>query len=167
MSADPAASAPPSAIHVERLDNGAIVVLTVNRPHRRNALDAQTLAELHRLLDAINGDPVTRAVVIAGAGSAFCAGADIKAKPGDLIDAAATPQTALQAAATSTVAITFSAQELMASALEKIHRLRQPVIAAVNGCALGGGFALALAYRLSWASTCWHRADRSRAFSTG
>jgi len=145
MSADPAISAPPSAIDVERLDDGAIVVLTINRPHRRNALDGQTLAELHRLLDTLNGDPAVRAVVLTGAGSAFCAGADIKAQPGDLIDAAATPQTSLQTAATSTVAITFSAQELMASAFEKIHRLRQPVIAAINGYALGGGFALALA----------------------
>src|SRR6202035_5921368 len=77
--------------------------------------------------------------------SAFCAGADIKAQPDDFIDTAATPQAALQATATSMVAITFSAQELMASAFEKIHRLRQPVIAAINGYALGGGFALALA----------------------
>src|ERR1700722_10561157 len=145
MSADPAIAARPSAIDVERLDDGAIVVLTINRPHRRNALDSQTLAELHRLLDTLNGDPAARAVVITGAGSAFCAGADIKAQPDDLIDAEATPQTALQAGAPSTVAITFSAQELMASAFEKIHRLRQPVIAAINGYALGGGFALALA----------------------
>jgi enoyl-CoA hydratase/carnithine racemase len=132
-------------IDVERLDGGAIVVVTINRPHRRNALDSQTLAELHRLLDTLNGDPAARAVVLTGAGSAFCAGADIKAQPDDFIDTAATPQAALQATATSMVAITFSAQELMASAFEKIHRLRQPVIAAINGSALGGGFALALA----------------------
>jgi enoyl-CoA hydratase len=152
MSAEPAAPARASRIDVESLDDGAIVVVTINRPHRRNALDAQTLAELHRLLDSLNGDPVARAVVLTGAGDAFCAGADIKARPDDLIDTSATPQTALQGAATSTVAITLSAQELMASAFEKIHRLRQPVIAAINGYALGGGFALALACDIRFAA---------------
>ena len=152
MSAEPAAPTRASNIDVERLDDGAIVVVAINRPHRRNALDAQTLAELHRLLDTFNGDPAARVVVLTGAGSAFCSGADIKAQPDDLIDAAATPQTALLAAATSRVAITFSAQELMASAFEKIHRLRQPVIAAVNGVALGGGLALALACDIRYAA---------------
>jgi hypothetical protein len=50
---------------------------------------------------ASNDDPVARALVLTGAGSAFCAGANIKAQPDDLIDTAATPHTALQAAATS------------------------------------------------------------------
>jgi enoyl-CoA hydratase len=141
-----------SAFDVERLDDGAVVVVTINRPHRRNALDNQTLAELHRLLDTLNGDPAARAVVLTGAESAFCSGADIKAQPGDLVDAEATPHTALQSTATSSVAITLAAQELMASAFEKIHRLRQPVIAAVNGAALGGGFALALACDIRYAA---------------
>jgi enoyl-CoA hydratase/carnithine racemase len=117
-------------------------------------LDTQTLAELHRVLDAINGAPTARAVVLTGAGSVFCAGADIKAMPDDFIDHDATPYSSLQALATSTVAVTMAAQELMASAFEKIHRLRQPVIAAVNGAAVGGGFALALACDIRYASPC-------------
>ncbi len=141
-----------SGIDVEALDDGEIIILTIDRPTRRNALDSQTLGALHRLLDEINGDPTARAVVITGSGAAFCSGADIKAQPDDLVDTAATPHTALQASARSTVAVTFAAQELMASTFEKIHRLRQPVIAAVNGFALGGGFALALACDIRFAS---------------
>jgi enoyl-CoA hydratase len=152
VTASVAAGATAPAIDIERLDDGAIVTLTINRPRRGNALDSQTLAELHRLLDSLNGDPVARVVVLTGVRSAFSAGADIKAQPADLTDTAATPQAALQAAATSVVAVTLSAQDLMASAFEKIHRLRQPVIAAVNGFALGGGFALALACDIRYAA---------------
>jgi enoyl-CoA hydratase len=141
-----------SALRVRRLDDGSIIVLTIDRPGRGNSLDSQTLAELHRILDAINGAPTVRAVVLTGAGSVFCAGADIKAAPDDFVDHDATPYSSLQALATSTVAVTMAAQELMASAFEKIHRLRQPVIAAVNGAAVGGGFALALACDVRYAT---------------
>ena len=141
-----------TAIGVDTLDEGQIVIATINRPRRSNALDSQTLAELHQVLDAINGDPVARTVVLTGAGAAFCAGADIKATTTDFTHTDATPAAALLGAATSVVATTLAAQELMASAFEKIHRLRQPVIAAVNGAAVGGGFALALACDIRYAS---------------
>ncbi|BBX65998.1 putative enoyl-CoA hydratase/isomerase [Mycobacterium saskatchewanense] len=141
-----------SAFNVEALDDGAIALLTIDRPRRGNALDSQTLAELHRILDTVNGDPVVRAVVLTGTGSVFCAGADIKATPGDFTDHEATPYAAIHARAASATAVTMAAQELMASAFEKIHRLRQPVIAAVNGAAVGGGFALALACDIRYAS---------------
>jgi enoyl-CoA hydratase len=140
------------AITVERLDDDAIAVLTLNRPQRRNALDSQTLVDMHRLLDALNGDPTLRAIVVTGTGVSFCAGADLKSQPDDLSDSAGVPYAELRSAATSTVAITMAAQELMASAFEKIHRLRVPVIAAVNGFALGGGFALALACDIRYAA---------------
>lgn len=141
----------PSGFILEDRDNGAIAVLTINRPRRGNSLDSQTLAELHRVLDDFNGDPALRAVVLTGSDSVFCAGADIKAEPQDFTDHDATPYASLQGSVCSAVAMTMSAQELMASAFEKIHRLRQPVIAAVNGAAVGGGFALALACDIRYA----------------
>ena len=90
MNAQPNA-APSSAFVLEYRDNGAIAVLTINRPRRGNALDSQTLAQLHRILDEFNGDPALRAVVLTGSDSVFCAGADIKARPDDFIDHDATP----------------------------------------------------------------------------
>jgi enoyl-CoA hydratase/carnithine racemase len=128
-----------------------IAIVTINRPERRNALDTRTLDEMHGVFDEIAADPALRVVVLTGAGVGFCAGADMKASPEDMTGLA-TPLGGLLEASQGQIARTFMSQELMASLFEKIHRLRQPVIAAVNGAAHGGGFALALACDIRFAA---------------
>ncbi len=112
---------------VER--DGAVAILTLNRPAVLNALNADLLEQLRETLDQLKGDKAVRAVVITGSGErAFAAGADIA------------ELAALEGAA---------AGEAKARAgqhvTELIEALPVPVIAAVNGFALGGGCELAMA----------------------
>lgn len=136
----------------EQVEPG-IVLVTLDRPERRNALSGRMLTELHQLFDRIAGEPETRVVVVTGAGESFCAGADMKATGEDQPEPDAVPIGGLATRATGTTARTMAAQELMASLFEKVHRLRQPVIAAVNGAAVGGGFAFALACDIRYSDT--------------
>jgi enoyl-CoA hydratase len=111
---------------VER--DGATLVLTINRPNVLNALNTSTLAELRRAILDLASDEGVRAVILTGAGDrAFVAGADIK----ELADLTAT-------------AARDHARRGQ-GVFELIERLGKPVIAAVNGFALGGGCELALA----------------------
>jgi enoyl-CoA hydratase len=138
-------------VRIEEVETG-IHLVTIDRPHRRNALSSNVLAELHGVFDDLAGDPAARVVVLTGEGVSFCTGADLKSGPDDATDLAGTPTGELLSRVQGTLTRTFVAQELMAGLFEKIHRMRLPVVAAVNGHAHGGGFALALACDIRYAA---------------
>lgn len=111
----------------EERDRRGVVTLTLNRPEARNALSAALVAELSGALERLAADPGARIVLLTGAGTAFCGGADV----GDMRAAAlATPE------ANEADAGRFSRM------LERLESLPQPTVAIVNGAAFGGGVGL-------------------------
>ena len=119
---------------------GAVAVLTINRPARRNALGQQLIEELSRELDRADRDAGTRVVVLTGASPGFCAGSDLKELAG--MDLAG-----------------MGAHEAQTAALARsIALMNKPVVAGVEGFALGGGFVLAVSCDIvvSDAAARWH-----------
>jgi enoyl-CoA hydratase len=101
---------------------GAVLVVTMNRPHARNALSGPMMAIMREAWDRVDADPSIRVCVLTGAGGSFCAGADLKAMtashPGD----------------------SFTGRDLsVIEPLLKGRRLSKPLIAAVEGPAIAGG----------------------------
>jgi 3-hydroxypropionyl-coenzyme A dehydratase len=112
-----------------------IAILKINRPEALNAMNLDVIYELSRAIDLVSGDQGIKVVIITGSGErSFCAGADISYMVD--IDPVAAERYA------------SSAQSM----LNKIEKMEKPVIAAINGFALGGGCELALVCDLRIAS---------------
>jgi len=114
---------------------GAVAIVTIDRPEALNALNGEVIDAVGKAIDSIEADPEVRAVVVTGEGRAFVAGADI---------AEMKEMTPLEAEA-------FSAQAH--ATFGRLESLPVPTIAAVNGFALGGGCELALCCDFVYAST--------------
>ena len=109
-------------------DRGSVRVLTLNRPSKRNALNAALTSALLEALRTADGDEAVRCVVLTGAGPAFCAGADLTEFK-EIKDAKAADA---RAEVTMQLHLAFS-------------KMVTPVVTAVNGAAMGGGAGLAIA----------------------
>jgi 3-hydroxypropionyl-coenzyme A dehydratase len=122
--------------YIQLEPQGDIAILRINRPEALNAMNLDVISELSKMIDIVAADESLKALVITGAGErSFCAGADISYMVN--IDP-------MQAEKYAT-----SAQDV----INKIDRLEKPVIAAVNGFALGGGCELAMACDIRIASS--------------
>ena len=118
-----------------------VVVVTLDLPERRNMMSAAMTASWARTMSAVRADLGVRAVVVTGAGSAFCSGGDLSWIGGDPSQPAAT------VAELRTRMLPFYRAWLA------VRDIEVPTIAAVNGAAVGAGLALALACDLRYAAS--------------
>lgn len=119
---------------VRREDSDGIAVVTLDRPDRLNTVNVDLVAELHEVLAQIDADTDVRVVVLTGAGRAFCAGLELRGYgDGDRVEREGEMWS------------TYGRQQDIAGLVQRIRKLRQPVVAAVNGAAAGAGLALVCA----------------------
>jgi len=130
-----------SDVVTEKLEGG-VTKVTLNRPDSLNAMSYQLVLDLHAAFDVIEQDLECRVVILTGAGRGFCAGFDL-ANPG--------PEPG--PADIGRVHKMFGRMDEFYGLISHMRQMRQPVIAAVNGAASGGGFAIALGADIRVAST--------------
>jgi len=128
----------PSYEHIllEKDADNYIARLTLNRPEKRNALNDQTMDELGNALEDVESDDSVRVLIITGAGRSFCAGGDLEALPGGSEPGAWASQNVDD--------IRRSFQRVQRFML-CLQRMEKPVIAMINGSAVGAGFDIACA----------------------
>ena len=132
---------------VERPRPG-VSLITLNRPERMNAMAFDVMIPLREALEAVSVDNETRVVVLTGAGHGFCSGADQE-------DAGVIPH--IEGLTVPTIAL--RAMELLDDVIRALRRMHQPVVGAINGAAIGGGFCLSMATDIRLASeTAYFRA---------
>lgn len=115
------------SVIVERSDG--IVTLTLNRPERRNAIDAAMWVELDETFRAVASNSGDRVLVVTGAGGAFCSGADL-GDAGSIAGQVGEPY--------------LLQMRRVADVILALHRMAKPTIAKVTGAAVGAGLSLAL-----------------------
>jgi enoyl-CoA hydratase len=140
--------------NVERLDEGAVQILQINRPDRKNAVDPETFAELRAHAEALRSVPAVRGVIVTGeaSGGVFVSGGDLKVLQG--------------------VRTARGARDLARKAHAAFDALRElgvPLVAAVAGDAFGGGCELAAAcdYRVAEAQVRFHWVQARFGVTTG
>jgi len=117
--------------------NGPITTITFNRPERRNCMNREVMAEFERLIRDVRDDREAHVLIVTGTGAAFSAGADVSGA-GDVKD----PNERRRIFAERNAGLA----RMIGRTFDQIARLDCMTIAAVNGYAVGGGWALALAF---------------------
>jgi enoyl-CoA hydratase len=118
-----------------------VSLVTLNRPERMNAMAFDVMIPFRVALEEVSADNDTRVVVITGAGEGFCSGADME-ESGTLPNLSGLTRSS----------IAPRAMELLDDVILALRRMHQPVVAAVNGAAIGGGLCLATACDIRVAS---------------
>ena len=118
-----------------------VTLVTLNRPERMNAMAFDVMIPLREALEEVSRDNDTRVVVLTGAGHGFCSGADLE-------DSGRVPN--IGGLTRTTIAL--RSMELLDDVIVALRKMHHPVIAAINGAAIGGGFCLSLAADIRVAS---------------
>ena len=118
---------------VREAPSDGVVLLRLNRPERLNALNEELVGELQLAFASLAAEYDVRVVILTGTGRGFCSGIDVRNFGASMLDA------------TDPAIDRMRFQEMMAALPQAVRALPQPVIAAVNGPAVGAGLALCLA----------------------